>query len=234
MVSIILMEPEHPGNIGAVARVMANFDLFDLYLINPKVDHLSSESIARSKHAKHLLESAKIIKYDEIKNYFDIVIATTAKLGSDYNLPRSPLISFEVAEFINKMDNTNIGILFGREGNGLSNEEIMNCDFIMNIPSSETYSTLNLSHSICIVCYELFKSRGIEDIKRKFKPISEIDKRVILEKMDKIFDKLSFSSEEKKNTQKRFWKKLLGKSFMTKREAYILMGFIKKINEKLD
>ena len=68
---------------------------------------------------------------------------------------------------------------------------------------------------------------------KRYKPISKKDKDVILDKINIVLDELTFSTKERKETQKKFWKKLLGKSFLTKREAYILMGLFKKINDKL-
>lgn len=230
MISIILIEPENPGNIGAVARAMANFGQEKLVLINPKADHLDEEALARSKHARDVLRKASVKK--DLKG-FDTVIATTAKLGNDYNLPRTPIFPSQLAPRIKGMDNR-IGLVFGREGCGLTNEEIHECDFIMTIPTSSSYPVLNLSHAVGVVCYELFRQSSEERISKRYEPISSVEKRVILEKMDKVLDSLDFMTPDKKETQKRFWKRLLGKSFLTKREAYILMGFLKKIERKID
>jgi tRNA/rRNA methyltransferase len=227
MVSIILMEPEHPGNIGATARVMANFGFKDLILIEPKVDYLCNEAIARSKHGKYILEEAKIIQKKEIEQ-FETLIATSAKTCSDYNLPRSPILPEELAERLKKID-AEVGIMFGREGTGLTNEEIKMCDFILSIPSYENYPALNLSQAVAIICYELYKAKGTKEIKKKFKPIAKEEKDIILKKFNNIFDSLEFKGEQKKETQKLFWKRLIGKSFLTKREAYIILGFLKKL-----
>jgi len=229
MISIILVEPENPGNIGAVARVMANFDQLDLVLLNPKADHLDGSAIARSMHAKDTLKKAKIIKNLE---GFDTLIATTAKLGNDYNLPRTPLFPSQLADKLNGLD-SRIGIVFGRESCGLTNEEVQQCDFLMTIPTSVSYWALNLSHAVGIVCYELFKSHGETRISKRYKPISGIEKDVILKKVDDILDQFNFKTPEMKTTQQKFWKRLIGKSFLTKREAYVMMGFLKKLNEKL-
>jgi tRNA/rRNA methyltransferase len=232
MITIILMEPEHPGNIGAAARVIANFGLTKLALVSPQVDHLCPESIARSKHAKNVLTKAKIIKKKDLKK-FDTLIATSAKLGSAYNQPRSPLTPEMLNEKLKEVKG-NIGILFGREGIGLTNEEIKDCNFILTIPAHKKYPTLNLSHAITIVCYELFKLKGQEELENKFKPISRKEKEVINKKFSQIFDTLPFTTEQKKETQQMFWKKIISKSFLTQKEGYIILGFLKKLDEKLN
>ena len=71
------------------------------------------------------------------------------------------------------------------------------------------------------------------DLGTKFKPIGSKDKEIILQKFNSVFDELDFATPQKKQTQKLFWKKLLGKAFLTKREAFIIMGFLKKLLRKL-
>src|SRR3989338_2234783 len=114
MTSIILVEPETEGNIGAVARVMKNFDFEELILINPKANHLGREALDRATHAKDILKKAKVKDFSYLKK-FDYLIGTTAMLGSDYNIPRSPLTQEQLAEKVSKVKGK-IGILIGREG----------------------------------------------------------------------------------------------------------------------
>ena len=155
MITVALLKPISPGNIGAVARAMKNFDLKDLILINSQCDTKSEEAIKRSKHAKDILKKAKIVKNFNYLKKFDYIIGTTANVGStDYNLPRLPIKPEDL-----KIKNKNSVILFGREDSGLTNEEIMKCDFIISIPASKKYQTINISHSAAIIFYELFKQK---------------------------------------------------------------------------
>jgi tRNA/rRNA methyltransferase len=230
MLSVILVQPETSGNVGAIARVMQNFDISELYIVDPEIDFLDEQAKARSKHGIKVLESAKVLTFDEIRNKFDLLIATTAKIGNDLNLKRVPMLPSELSKVIPKSKGK-IGIVFGREGNGLSNSEIEQCDFSVTIPTTQNYPTLNISHACTILFYELFKTKYEENL--KFELINREEKNVILEKFNQILDKLDFSSTDKKQTQEKFLKKFISKSFMTKKEAYILLGFLKKLNEKL-
>ncbi|MBW2992198.1 RNA methyltransferase [Candidatus Woesearchaeota archaeon] len=228
MISIVLVEPENPGNIGAVARVMKNFDFLNLVLVNPKCSIRSSECIARAKHAKDVLKKAKIVKTIP---RFDYLIATTSQLGTDYNIPRSPIDPSQLADKLSKIKNRKIGILFGREGEGLFNEEILASDFVVTIPTSEKYPTMNLSHSVAVFLYELSKDwKG--KIGEQINPVGDAEKRQMVKMFNKAINKMGFLTKENKETQRRVWKRVIGKSFMTKRESFAVMGFLRKIIKK--
>ena len=218
MINVILLRPENSGNIGAIARAMANFDLKNLILVDPCVDHLNQEARNRAKHAQSILKKAKVLKKIPKMDY---LIGTSAITGTKYN-PRSPLTP---KQLISKVPlNKKIGLLFGPEGTGLVNDEILACDFVVTIPASKKYGTLNLSQACVILFYELFeKEKNIREL------ASSKDKEVLLVFINKVLSKMKFSTSEKLQTQKITWKRVLGKSFLTKREAFALIGFFKKI-----
>lgn len=246
MLHIILIEPEQPGNIGAIARAMKNFELKNLVLINPKCNHLDTEARNRAKHAQDILKKAKIVKFVKQKNKKNIKtflkkyhtkIATTSQLGTDYNIPRSPITPEQLAEIIEKRKlkttKQKIALVFGREGIGLTNQEILECDFIVNIPATKKYPTLNIAQSAVILFYELFKQKGKKQIEEKYKLASVKDKQQIEKMLKQILDELSFDTNYKKQTQIKVWKRIFGKSFLTKREAFAVMGLLRKLLKKL-
>jgi len=218
MLNVILVRPETAGNIGAVARAMANFDIKNLILVDPKCKHLSHEARKRAKNAQDVLENAKVVSKIPKMDY---VIATSAITGEKYN-PRSPLTPKQLCQIIPAKGK--IGLLFGPESSGLTKEEVLGADFVVTIPSSKKYSTLNLSHSVAVILYELFKKEeNIHEL------ASLKDKEVLLDHINKIIDRMDFPTLGKKETQRIIWKRLVGKSFLTKREAFVLMGFFKRV-----
>jgi len=225
MIHVVLVEPKNSGNVGAIARVMKNFELKNLVLVNPKVNYLSQTARNRAKHAQEILKKAKVVK--KIPKY-DYVITTTAKLGTDYNIPRSALRPEQVMEKIKGADNKKIGLVIGPEGNGLSNKQILDSDFVVSIPSSRKYPTLNISHACAILFYELFKNSK-EDSLDHINFASAKEKEILLGIVNKRLNKMEFATKEKKQTQKIVWKRVIGKCFLTKREAFALIGFFKKI-----
>jgi TrmH family RNA methyltransferase len=233
--SVILIEPENPGNTGAICRAMKNFDFTNLILINPKFSLKSSELKNRAKWANDLVDNIKIIKkYDNkgiknLKKKYDYLIATTARLGRDYNVLRSPITPSQLAQKLSGLKDSKVGIIIGREGSGLNNEEIAACDFTVTIPTSKKYGTMNISHATTIILYEIFLTLQTESIISHINPISGKEKEQLLKILEDKLKKMHFNTEEKRNTQRTVWKKLVGKSFLSKREAYALMGFLKKI-----
>lgn len=237
MISLVVIGIENPGNLGAIARVMKNFDQKNLVLIGPKCSTDDQEARNRAKHAQDILKTAKIEKKSCLEE-FDYLIATTASLGTDYNVPRSPISPEQMAEKISMFkkkgkSNPNIGILIGRESTGLTNEEISMADFIVTIPTSKKYPTLNISHSVAILLYELSKISDEKKVSSHIQFAKKNEKDVIENNMDEILNSIDFATEEKRKTQRIIWKKVIAKSFLTRREAFAIIGFLKKIRDKV-
>ena len=224
MITVVLVEPEHPSNIGALARVMANFGFRKLILINPKCNHLDNEAILRAKHSSlKILKNAKVADFS-ILNSFDTVIGTSAIESIDYNVMRSPLNPEQMKKFVTK----NTAIVFGREGKGLKNNEIAMCDFILKIPTSKEYRTMNISHSAAVILYEISKTK-IK--KHSIRIATKKEKDILLKEIKKSAENLEFSTKEKKETQIKVWKRVIGKALITRRELQALFGFFKKIKQ---
>lgn len=226
MLKLVIVGIQNEGNLGAIARVMKNFGVKDLILIDPKCNHKSDEAISRAKHAKDILKKAKVKDFGHLKK-FDFVIGTTSKLGSDYNIPRVPVMAHEFAQTINKKAKT--ALLIGRESSGLLNEELKLCDFIVTIPTSKKYPAMNISHAVAIILYELFKESKKSKLGDTKTPMSKKDKEIILKKIDHILDNMWFATEHKRDTQRKVWKRIITKAMLTKREAFALLGFLRKL-----
>ena len=120
--SIVLVEPRTPGNVGAVARVMANFGYSKLILVNPRCK-ISEEARNRAKHAQSILQKAAIKEWGYLKRY-DYLIGTAGKTSTSYNLRRIPITASQCAERMAKLRKTKVALLLGREGDGLYNHEL--------------------------------------------------------------------------------------------------------------
>ncbi len=228
MISIILVEPKFAGNVGAVARVMKNFGFSELIIVKPNCEVMGREALNRASHGFDVLESAKIV--DSVPK-LDCLIGTTGKLGTDFNLKRSPLSPKELAEKLaNAKDSISIGIVFGREDTGLNNEELGMCDFTVTINTSKKYPILNLSHSVAVILYDLHELLGENEKKiNNITPIGKKEKEKLLNLIFSTLDSMKFSAPHKKDTQKKLWKQIIGKAMLTKREFMALMGYFRKV-----
>ncbi len=236
MLSVILVETEHGQNLGAVCRVIANFGFDKLVLINPKCSTDDIDALIRAKHeALPILKNAKITDFS-ILDEFDYLIGTTARNGSPYNLQRSPMTPEEMAQLLEeegllKDPKINVGLLIGREGHGLFNEELKKCDYVVTIPTHYKYVTMNVSHAVAVLLYELYKKKGTRKMQDRFLKASAKEKEIILKNLDIVLAKTDFGTEGRKETQRMVWKRMIGKAVLTKREAFALIGFLKKMHE---
>ena len=169
-VIIVLVEPAGPLNIGSVARVMKNFGLSKLILVNPQCDRTSSDAIKMAVRGKDILESAIIV--DTLPAALQGCVRAIATMGRDYSgeipleTPRTALPWLLAAA------EKPVALIFGREDRGLTNEELNYAHKLVFIPTNPEYPSLNLATAVSICCYELSQSTDLfidENI-----PVSEI------------------------------------------------------------
>jgi TrmH family RNA methyltransferase len=220
MITVVLVEPENAGNIGAVARVMANFGYKKLVLIRPKVNHLCDEAIFRAKHAKQILKSAKVLdNFNQLR--FDYLIATTGKRGNAYNLRRLCITPEQLA---GRLPKGNIAVVFGSEGTGLSADELGACDILVSIPTAKNHAVMNLSHAAAVVLYELSKHRF-----NAAPAASKAERDAVLLMAGKVIDTVRWNKPKSNETMKRALKNVLNRAFIHKRETYTLAGMFRRI-----
>ena len=213
---IVFVECETPGNIGFLARTMANFGLKNLVLINPPT--LTNEAYYQATHGKYIVENAKI--FPTLDDFYqsqriDFKVASTGMAGGSYNLSRIPLKPEELGKSMNVSNK--IAILFGREGNGLTNKEIDACDICVSIPTDPTYPIMNISHAAAIIFYELFKNKheyGVQGLSES----SQLEKEYLVKDMKELIDYLDIPEHKKRNGLKTF-NNIISRAFITGREA---------------
>lgn len=152
-IRIVLVEPSHPGNIGAVARAMKNMGLSRLVLVAPE-RFPDPEATWRAVSAADVLENAQVVPdLDSAIGSATLVVGSSAR---ERRIPWPVLDARRAAADIgDAATRGEVAVLFGREDNGLSNEELMRCNLHLAIPTSEAYGSLNLAMAVQIVCYEL-------------------------------------------------------------------------------
>lgn len=156
-VKIILVEPAGPLNVGSIARVMKNFALKELVLVNPQCDYLGEEALIMAVHAKEVLESAvSVATLPQALKGCKRAIATTAR-HRDFDSPLE--IPREVLPWLLEAQGQPAALIFGREDRGLSNEELNYAQRFMRIPTDAGYASLNLASAVAISCYELAQTQ---------------------------------------------------------------------------
>ena len=224
---IVLVEPQHPGNIGAVARAMANFGLTDLAMVNGC--ELADESYARSKSGKPILENSK--RYNTIEEAIancDIAIGTSGiKPEGDKRWFRAPENVGRINEIITEREKP--ALLFGRENYGLYRDELALCEATITIPTNPEYPVLNLSHAVAIVLYEIKRKEKVKGPKKRKNVSNDEFQRLV----DRIMNLLEDSSYPKRrlNRSKTTLRRLISRGNPDEGEYENLMGIFKAIKE---
>ena len=228
----ILVRPQMGENIGSVARAIKNFNIKYLRIVNPRCNWPSQKALATSVGAKDVLKSAKI--YDSVKKSIkdlDIIFASTSRIRK----VNKKVISVSNLKTKIRKDRK-VGILFGPEASGLSNDEISCANYLVKIPSNKKFSSLNLSHSAIIFCFEIFQhfSRKKFEYKSSYKSLvakkSEVNKflNFIIKRLDK---KGFLQPDHKRSSMIRNINNIFHRLNLSEQEIRILLGIFSTLNE---
>jgi tRNA/rRNA methyltransferase len=152
----VLVEPSHPGNVGAAARALKTMGFARLVLVAPRVPHVQSdpEAIAMASGADDVLAGAHIVPtLADALNGVPWSVALTAR-SREYGPPQ--LVPRAAAAHAREHAvHGDIALVFGNERTGLSNEDVERCSALAHIPANPAYSSLNLAQAVQVLAYEL-------------------------------------------------------------------------------
>ncbi|HEX3382351.1 MAG TPA: RNA methyltransferase [Paraburkholderia sp.] len=152
----VLVEPSHPGNVGAAARALKTMGFSRLVLVSPRVPNVQNdpEAIAMASGADDVLASVHVVPtLADALTGVHWSIALTARLR-EYGPPQwTPRAAAAAAH--EQAVHGEIALVFGNERTGLSNEDVERCSAIAHIPANPAYSSLNLAQAVQVLAYEL-------------------------------------------------------------------------------
>ncbi|MBT3295276.1 MAG: RNA methyltransferase [Verrucomicrobia bacterium] len=158
-VRIVLVGPLYGGNVGSVCRAMSNTGIKELAIADPRPLNML-EARMMSCHAEPLLRARQT--FDTLAEAVadcGLVIGTSARRGLYRQHAKSP--RDWAPTILEASAHSKVGLVFGREDKGLSNEELALCTHIVQIPTTDESMSINLAQSVMICCYELFTAAGI-------------------------------------------------------------------------
>jgi TrmH family RNA methyltransferase len=225
---VLLAEPKTPGNVGAVARAMANFGLHDLRIVMGVP--LDEEAYKRALHAAHILDRAQLYHdFESALVGLDFIVGTSGITNlNDKRHLRNPLTPARLAGRISNMEGT-VGLVFGREDHGLYNEELSRCDVVVTIPTSPEYPVMNLSHAATVLLYELRREVPLphETIKA-----SEAERDLLLAAFDDLMDATDYPPHKVQNTRVML-RRIIGRSTLSEWEYHTMMGVVQRANKRI-
>ncbi len=231
-IHFILVRPQMGENIGSVARAIKNFDITKLRIVNPRCHWPNQKAIATSVGAKDVLKSSKI--YNSLEksiNDLDLVFASSSRIRK---VNKKIISILDLKHKLQKKEK--IGIVFGPESSGLSNDEINCADYLVKIPTNQKFSSLNLSHSAVIFCFQIFQY--FLDKKIFYKPNyksplakkSEVNKflNFIIAGLDK---KGFLQPNHKRKSMIRNIYNIFHRTNLSEQEIRILLGIFSTLNQ---
>jgi TrmH family RNA methyltransferase len=235
-IRIVLVEPSHPGNIGAVARAMKNMGLSDLVLIRPKA-YPHPDASARASGAGDLLDRARVV--DSVTDAVADVgfVAATTSRPRDQNF-RALDLHDAAARIFEMSQRGPAAVLFGAERTGLTNEELALAHLLIRIPANPDYPSLNLAMAVQLTTYELFRAAGSPASSR---PLSEpvvplapgADMERFYTHLQQVMDEVDFKDRTVGGTHLMTRiRRLFQRCEMDQNEVNILRGILTSVQQK--
>ena len=228
---IILVEPSGPLNVGSVARLCSNFNVDELRIVSPNCDIYSSDS--KRMAMKGISYINNCIVYKNLINALsdcDLVLATYGRISLAKE--ESPLTLQEASKWIDNFKKIrNLAIVFGREDRGLTNDELLLAQKVFTIETQNNPS-LNLSHAVSIVLYELSKNVNLKNT--KFKKDLNLANPMQIENtffdINKLLLKIGYLLPHTSKIKINKFKKYILKAKTSRQELDTLRGIIHQIN----
>lgn len=229
-ITIVLNQPQGALNVGSVCRAMMNFGLKRLIVVNPQCEFNGDQARKMALKAESILDNAGV--YDNLKDAlseFNICIGTTVRHGKyrkDFFTPD------KISGFIReRYEDNSIAILFGPEDSGLSTSDLDLCQHFITIPTDEAFSSMNLSHSVSVILYEIYKVFNDDLYNRKRKKLAENSEiENLFDHMRRTLSEIEFLDPQNPDHIMRTFRKIYGRSELDKREVSILHGLMSKID----
>jgi tRNA/rRNA methyltransferase len=235
-VKIILVEPAGPLNVGSVARVMKNFGLNQLVLVNPQCDRSGDEAKLMAVRARDILETAVVV--DTLPQALQGCRYAIATTGTDHDL-NVPLESPRTAlPWLLEAVGQPAALIFGREDRGLTNQELNYAQRFVRIPSSNEYSSLNLAAAVGVCCYELAQSVNTDplaikntDPKTELAPLDVVES--YYQQLESLLLDIGFLYPHTASSRMEKFRQLYNRAQLRTQELSMLRGILRQLRWSL-
>jgi tRNA (cytidine32/uridine32-2'-O)-methyltransferase len=227
-IAVAVVDSQTPGNVGTIARAMKNFGFSDLKLVNPPELDPDGEAYGFAGHAREdVLPNHDVLSFDSLVTDF-YTVGFTAITGRDEQKHiRYPFKTpAELRDHLAGVE-SDVALVFGREGTGLSNAEFARIDEVCSIPASADYPVLNLGQAATVALYELgdLTLDGTQQPARH----DRADERALeglYDQFGSFLDAIDHPVEKHAKTE-RLLRRVLGRAHPTGREVSTLRGLFR-------
>jgi tRNA/rRNA methyltransferase len=230
--TVVLVKPQGPLNIGSVCRSMMNFGFSRLRLVDPCAEYKSLEAKKMALGAFSILEQAEL--FDDLSaalHDIHIAFGTTRRFGKYRKNFCTPSTA---ATQINALDDqTRSALVMGTEDSGLETKDLELCQHFITIPTHRDYPSMNLSHSLSILVYEIAMAseagkRFHDPIPQKLAPGKEVEH--MFGHMRKTLQDIDFLDHQNPDHILRTFRRLFGSAGLTPRDIKIIRGLMSRID----
>jgi tRNA (cytidine32/uridine32-2'-O)-methyltransferase len=226
-ITIVLVDTKSPANIGAAARCMMNMGLSRLVLVNPRKDR-DEEAFRLAAGADRIVAEATVAEtLGQAIAGHNLVIGTSrhpGRLRQNIGSPRET-----AARLVPLLSRNKVAVVFGSEVNGLDNRDLALCHEIIAIPSSEAFPSLNLSHAVMIVAYELFLAArtGVPSGDRELAPAEDLEQFHL--HLQETLIKVGFLERDRPERMMATLRQIFGRARLDERDVSILRGILSAV-----
>jgi tRNA/rRNA methyltransferase len=229
---IVLKEPQGPLNIGSVCRVMMNFGVSRLRLVNPCKDYRSLEARKMAMGTVEILENAKI--FPDLQTALadiHLTFGTTRRFGKYRKHFLTPATA--ARQISESGPDISCALLLGREDTGLETRDLDLCQHFVTIPTHDAYPSMNLSHALAVLLYEVSLTSGLtgafHDPAPK-QPASGQEVEALFTHMRQTLLDIDFLDPQNPDHLLRTFRRLFGDAGLTPRDVRILQGLMSRID----
>lgn len=224
-IRIVLVGTLYSGNVGSVCRAMANMGLSRLTLVAPRILDGWEEGRRLAVHATDLLDARQeTATLDEAVADCAAVVGTTARGGLYRATVQPPRVL--APEILRLAAQAPVAIVFGREDQGLHNDEIAQCTHLIRIPVDPRYQSLNLSQAVLIVAYELYSATGtyVSPVEEAVSLATQATKHALMAKWRQAMLDIGFMDEQKADHMMQGFQRIFSRGVRTDPDASIMLG----------
>ncbi len=224
-ITVVLVGTLYSGNVGSVCRAMANMGLRRLTLVAPRILDGWEEGRRLAVHATDILDARRETQtLDEAIADCAAVVGTTARGGLYRATVRPPRAL--APEILRLAAQAPVAILFGREDQGLHNDEIARCTHLIRIPVDERYQSLNLAQAVLIVAYELYAATGayVSPVEEAVPLATQATKHALMAKWRQAMLDIGFMDEKKADHMMQGFQRIFSRGVRTDPDASIMLG----------
>jgi TrmH family RNA methyltransferase len=226
---VVLVEPKHPGNIGAVARAMGNMGMSDLRIADDHGLnlHQEDEAIARACDSKEILQKVQVFPSLSEALHDSVYVAGTSARRREKLVPLPPR---EVAPIVAaRAEHGKVALVFGREDLGLTVDEMARCHQLIRIPTAPESASLNLSHAVQVIAYEVMLAVTNPPSTETPRPADQVTRDALFTHANRALQAIGAFDPGQASRKLRYFRQVVDRAQPTKNETHFLHAMFRQM-----